>query len=265
MWDGSVAIITGASKGIGAAVARMASDHGARVGLIARSRGDLDQVAEALAGPVAVATADVADRAAVTDAIDALTDELGPADILVNNAGIGSYRSFVEEDDDRFEELLRVNYLGTIWPTRAVLPGMLERRRGHIVNVASIAGRLGAPFESAYAASKFAVVGMSEALAVEVGPLGVQVSLVHPGPVATTFFDTRGVPYQRRFPRPVAPERVAGAVIAAVERRRFEQIIPRWLRVATITRAIAPAVYVRGASREFGDEVAALGRRLDIT
>lgn len=262
-WNGSVAIITGASRGIGAATARAAGRRGARVGLLARTEHDLQALSSSLSGVTAIAAADVTDRTAVTRAVAQLEDELGPADILVNNAGAGAFRSIIEEDDATFEKLMQVNYFGTVWPTKAVLPGMVERRRGHIVNVASIAGRLGAPFEAAYSASKFAVVGFSEALTGEVASLGIRVSLIDPGPVDTDFFDTRGVPYQRSVPRPVSPERVAGAVISAVERDRFEQLIPRWLRVATVTRALAPRMYARGAARQFHDEAAELLVRLE--
>ncbi|TMK87647.1 MAG: SDR family NAD(P)-dependent oxidoreductase, partial [Actinobacteria bacterium] len=87
--------------------------------------------------------------------------------------------------------------------TKAVLPSMLERRRGHVVNLASIAGRIGAPMEAAYSASKFAMVGFTEALAFEVGPLGIGVSMVNPGPVETDFFDTRGHAYEGSYPKPV--------------------------------------------------------------
>jgi short-subunit dehydrogenase len=144
---------------------------------------------------------------------------------------------------------MRINYLGTVYATLAVLPTMTSRGRGHIVNVASVAGRLGAPDEAAYSASKFAVVGFSESLTAEVDRFGVTVSLVNPGPVDTEFANTRGVPFQRTFPRPVRPERVADAIIRAVETDRFEQSIPRWLQMGSVVRAISPTLYRRGLLR----------------
>lgn len=215
-------------------------------------------------GPrTAVAVADVTDKAQVNRAFATLGDQLGPPDILVNNAGVGAYASMLEEDPEAYERLMLVNYLGTVYAIQAVLPGMAARRRGHIVNIASVAGRLGAPFEAAYSASKFAVVGLSESLAAEVQALGIHVSLINSGPVKTRFTETRGVPFQRRFPRPLEPERVAAAVVEAVERDRFEQTIPKWLRFGSIARAIAPDLYRRGLLRDAAKEANALARRLE--
>jgi short-subunit dehydrogenase len=183
--------------------------------------------------------------------------------MLVNNAGAGAYAAVLEEDPETFERLMRLNYLGTVHATMAVLDSMATRRRGHIVNVASVAGRLGAPFEAAYSASKFAVVGFTESLAAEMAPFGVRCSLVNPGPVSTSFTDVRGVPFQRRFPRPLRAEQVADAVLRAVERDRFEQTRPRWLGVGIITRAIAPGLYRRGLLNSTGDEARRLLARFD--
>lgn len=252
--DGAVCVVTGASRGIGRDVATTLHRRGALVGLVARSRVDLDDLARQLRSRVAVATADVADEPSVRSAIDTLTTALGPIDVLVNNAGIGAYKPFLDEDPEVFERLMRVNYFGTVAATRAVAGGMVERGRGHIVNIASVAGRLGAPFESAYSGSKFAVVGFSEALAAELGPLGVHVSLVNPGPVRTHFTQARGVDFQRRFPRPMHATRVTRAVVRAVEKDRFEQTLPRWLVVGTITRAVSPRLYHRGLLRTARNE-----------
>jgi short-subunit dehydrogenase len=254
-WEGSVAVITGASRGIGRAVARAASKRGAQVGLISRSHDELDAVLAELGGRGAVSVADVARRDDIERALEEITGALGPIDILVNNAGIGAYSAFAEEDVETFERLMRVNYLGTIYAMKAVLPGMLARGRGHIVNVASIAGRIGAPFEAAYSASKFAVVGLSEAVAIEVGTKGVGISLVNPGPVETEFFNTRGHPYARSTPKPVTAERVARDVIAAVEKNKLERYVPRWLGTAVVSRVMLPPLYRAGTTRAFRSEL----------
>ena len=259
---GTVAIVTGASRGIGAATARSLHKKGVTVGLLARSGADLAALADELETDVAIAEADIADRIRVEGAVAALTRELGPPDILVNNAGIGAYASILEEDPDCYERLMQVNYLGTVHATRAVLPGMVERRRGHIVNVASVAGKLGAPFEAAYSASKFAVVGFTESLAAEAAPFGIGVSLVNPGPVDTDFTDARGVPFQRRVPHPIKPERVAKAIVAAIEDETFEQLLPRWLRLGVVTRAVAPGSYRRGLIRDSKKDGAELVARI---
>jgi 3-oxoacyl-[acyl-carrier protein] reductase len=253
-WSGSTAYITGSSRGIGAAVARAAHARGARVGLISRTPGELEQLADELerhgGADVGVAEADVGDPAQVHGALAVLRSEIGPPDILVNNAGVGAYAAFLDEELETFERLMRVNYLGTVHTIREVLPGMVERQRGHIVNIASVAGLLGAPNETAYSSSKFAVVGLSEALAAEVASLGVGVSLVNPGPVATHFTEARGVEFQRDRPRPLRAEQVADAVMRAVDDDRFEQVLPRWLRFPTVIRAAMPQLFLRGVVRD---------------
>jgi short-subunit dehydrogenase len=248
-WDGSVVLVTGASRGIGREVVEAAAARGARVGMVARSQGDLEAALAAIGGRGATAVADVAEPQQLHAAIQQLVAALGPVDILVNNAGIGAYGAFAEAGPDVAERLMRTNYLGAVHATSAVIGSMIQRRHGHVVMVGSIAGRLGAPFEAAYSASKFAMTGLTEALAVELAPHGIGVSMVNPGPVETGFFAARGVPYARRFPRPVSPQRVAAGVMTAVERNRLEIVIPRWLRAAIIVRTLVPGLYLRGATR----------------
>jgi len=128
---------------------------------------------------------------------------------------------------------------------------MLERHRGHIVNIASVAGRFAAPGEAAYSATKFAAVGFSQSLALELHGTGVHVSLVDHGPVDTGFFEARGADYQRRWPRQVPASRVATAVLEAVERGRFEVFVPPWYRgagvfqaaLSGVLRIVPPAVF----------------------
>src|SRR5438105_7062296 len=239
-WNGAVAVVTGGSRGIGREVARQAAAKGARVGLVARSGPDLEAVLKEIGGRGAVAIADVADQQATEQALAQLAAALGPVDILVNNAGIGSYGRVSDLPVEEFERVMRVNYFSCVYATKAVLPSMLDRRRGHIVNLASIAGRIGAPMEAAYSASKFAMVGFTEALAFEVRPMDIGVSMVNPGPVDTGFFKTRGHPYARKHPKPVPAERVARAVVDVVERNRLERIIPGSLRPALVFKDMLP-------------------------
>ena len=175
-------------------------------------------------------------------ALAELTEVLGPVDILVNNAGLGAAGPVAMLPVEAIEHVMAINYLGTVYATKALLPGMLERRRGHIVNVASVAGRFAAPGEAAYSATKFAVVGFTQSLALELHRSGVGVSLIDPGPVDTGFFEARGADYQRRWPRPVPASRVAAAVIAAVERGQFEVFVPPWYRGAGVVQAALSGV-----------------------
>jgi short-subunit dehydrogenase len=256
-WGGATAFITGASRGIGAAVARAASAEGATVGLLARDEADLEAVLGSCQGKGAIVAADVADPDALAVALGRLEAEIGPPDILVANAGIGQYGAFADISADEIERIVRVNVLGIAHAIRLVVPGMIERRRGHIVTLGSIAGRLGSPFEAIYSATKFANVGLTEALVVELEPYGIGVSMVQPGPVATHFGEARGHPYDRKRPKPVPAEQVADAVIAAVKADRHEQYVPRSFRGAVIARHTLPPLFRFGSKRSFTQELAA--------
>ena len=253
-WDGAVVFVTGASGGVGRAVAVSMARRGAggprssfRIGSRRHACRDRWKGASA--------AADVGDAGQVADAMAALTERLGPPAVLVCNAGIGAYGSWRSTSLDVFEATMRTNYFGALHAIHAVAGGMVERGQGHIVVVGSIAGHVGVPLEAAYSASKFAVSGLVEALAVELAPHGVGLTLVSPGPIDTGFFEARGEPYRRRSPRPMPPERVAEAIVRAVEHRRAEVVLPRRLRVAMVVRALSPSLYRRGAARALAGEL----------
>lgn len=252
-----VVVITGASRGIGAAVAGAVAAKGARVGLIARSREDLDAVLSGLGGRGSVAAADVSDRGELARALTGLEAELGPIDVLVANAGIGAYGAFADMEADLMERLVGVNVLGTMHAVRAVVPGMINRRTGHIVILGSIAGRIGAPFEAVYSATKFAQVGLTEALFVELAPYAIAVSMVNPGPVLSGFFDSRGQPYNRARPKQISVQEVASAVVGAVENAKLEQYLPERFRAAVRFRHLCPPLFGWGVRRSFRAELAA--------
>jgi short-subunit dehydrogenase len=263
-WGGATTIVTGASRGIGRAVAEAAAARGALVGLIARTDDDLLAVADGIRAEGLTArhaVADVADPDALAAAIGALEIELGPTDVLIANAGIGAYGAFADLSAEEAERVVRVNVLGTVHALRAVVPGMIARRRGHIVTIGSIAGRIGSPFEAIYSATKFAGVGLTEALAVEVEPYGIGVSLVNPGPVATDFGAARGHPYDRARPRPVPAADVARAVLRAVEGDRREQYVPAAFGPAVVVRHLVPPLFRWGTRRSFTRELAEDRRR----
>lgn len=248
-------MVTGASRGIGRAVAKQAAAKGARVGLLARNKDDLEAVRADIGGTATVAPADIAVRAEVDDAVKRVEAELGPIDILVANAGIGAYGPFADIDVDAVERLVQVNLLGTVYPIKAVLAGMLERGRGHIVVVSSVAGRFGSPLEAAYASTKFAQIGLAEALGVEVAGKGVGVSIVNPGVVDTDFFEARGHLYDRPFPKPISADRVAAGVIGAVEKNKAEVFVPGPFKYAVAVRHLAPRLYRWGTRRSFKNEL----------
>jgi short-subunit dehydrogenase len=262
LWKDATVVVSGASRGIGKAIATAATERGARLALVARSAATLATVRDELGGQPVVVAADLADARERARALDTVQQALGPIDILVNNAGTGSWGPFVEMPEDEMTRIVALNLVGTLDLTRRVLPEMIRRRRGHVVNVGSVAGRLGAPFEAVYSASKFGLAGFTEALAIELRPFGVGVSMVNPGPVSTEFAAASGGQgYARRRPRAIPPERVAAVVITAVERGGLERVVPRWLRVAHGVRTLLPVAYEVGARRAVAAQLASFERR----
>jgi short-subunit dehydrogenase len=254
-WNGTVALISGASRGIGAEVARQAVARGSRVGLVARPSADLDLLSKELGDACVVASADVTSSIELAAAVNTVETQLGPIDVVVNNAGVGLYGAFLDADMDDIERMIQTNYLGAARLLKAVLPRMVERRRGHLVSVGSISGRIGSPFEAAYSASKFAMTGLSESLSVELAPFGIGVSLVNPGPVDTTFFASRGHLYERKHPKQVSAARVARQVIRAVEHNRAEVFVSPLLRQALVFKTLVPPVFQVGTRRAFATEL----------
>ncbi len=185
---GKVALITGAGKGIGRSTAIELAKEGVNIGLIARTETDLKAVAselEAFDVQVAYATADVSSMEEVNAAVEHLHTKLGATDILINNAGIGKFGSFLELDPAEWKQIIDVNLMGVYYVTRAVLPQLIEKNGGDIINISSTAGQKGAPVTSAYSASKFGVLGLTESLALEVRKHNIRVTALTPSTVAT--------------------------------------------------------------------------------
>ncbi|WIV21519.1 3-ketoacyl-ACP reductase [Paenibacillus polygoni] len=185
---GKVALITGAGRGIGRATAIEFAKEGIHVGLIARNKNHLEKVAEELEPygvKVSIATADVSDLESITKAVEHVSQELGPIDILINNAGISKFGNFMELDPKDWEQIIQVNLMGVYYTTRAVLPQMIERKSGDIINISSTAGQKGAPVTSAYSASKAGVLALTESLMLEVRKHNIRVTALTPSTVAT--------------------------------------------------------------------------------
>ena len=190
--DGRVALVTGGGRGIGRACALALAGRGAALAVCARTRGEIDAVAAEIvaAGGRATSVAlDVTDAESVAEATAEVAETLGPIDVLVNNAGIAPSAPFEKIDDAMWAATLGVNLTGTFLCTRAVLGGMLARGFGRVVNIASIAGKVGFPYVSAYCASKHGVIGLTRALALEVAARGITVNAVCPGYVDTQLTD----------------------------------------------------------------------------
>ncbi|EDL66729.1 3-ketoacyl-ACP reductase [Bacillus sp. SG-1] len=185
---GKSALITGAGRGIGRATAIALAKEGVNIGLVGLTMENLEKVAEELSQydvQVSAATADVSDLESVNHATEHIKSDLGPIDILINNAGIGKFGGFLDLDPQEWEKIIRVNLMGVYNATRAVLPEMIERKTGDIINVSSTAGQKGAPVTSAYSASKFGVLGLTESLMQEVRKHNIRVTALTPSTVVT--------------------------------------------------------------------------------
>ncbi len=246
----SVGIVTGASSGIGAQLARDLAARGMKVALLARRTERLRALAEEIArhgGEAMPVACDVAERAAVESAVRKVIDRYGAVDLLVNNAGYGRHVLFKDHEVADIERMMRTNYLGTVYATKAVLPAMRARHRGWIVNVSSVAGKLGQPDEAAYSATKFAVAGLSEGLSYELAPLGIHVMIVYPALVRTEMFTPEMLARmpERALRTFIEPPAFSRQVLRALERGRHEVTVPRYVGIAYAIRALLPALHRR--------------------
>lgn len=211
------AVVTGASSGIGRALAVALAARGARVGVTARRAdrlADLTREITARGGTAAAAVADVADRSALHAAIRDLEAQLGPTDLLVANAGMSHHTGAAEMNVPQVEEITRVNFFGAVYAIEAVLPGMIQRRCGHVVGISSLAAFKGLPGAAAYCASKAAVNAYLEGLRIELRPSGVAVTTVCPG-----FVNTPIVANNPKMPFLMEPDEAARRILRAVARR----------------------------------------------
>ncbi len=179
--------ITGASSGLGREIAQAVLEKGGRVVATARNPGDLDQIVAQGAGNAIALALDVTDPEQISAAVQAAEDHFGSIDVLVNNAGYGYLHGVEEADEQAVRRMFDVNFFGLANATRAVLPGMRARRRGWIVNISSMVGRVAMACSGYYSATKFAVEGLSMSLRAEVEPLGIGVTSIQPGPIRTDF------------------------------------------------------------------------------
>jgi len=221
---GRVAAITGGARGIGLSIATALSRKGARVAI-----GDLDlelaeQAAERLGGGAVAFDLDVTDRDSFTAFVDSAEKALGPLDVLVNNAGIMPAGPFLEESDETAMRQFDINVHGVILGMKIVLPRMLERRRGHVVNIASQAGKGGFPGIASYCGTKHAVVGISEAVRGELRETPIEFTVVMPAFVNTELISGADRP---RAVKVAEPEDVANAVVAALEVPKFDVHVPK--------------------------------------
>lgn len=217
---GKVALVTGAGKGIGRAVAIALANEGVNIGLLARTEADLKEVAtkvEALGVKVAYATVDISSQEEVEQAVKKVTNELGTADILINNAGIGKFGTLLEMDPQEWKRMIDVNLMGPYYMTRAVLPQLIEKSSGDIINISSTNGLNGAATSSAYSASKFGLIGMTESLAQEVRRNNIRVTSLTPSTVATELAINSNLIAENNDEKYMQPEDIAEFIVAQLK------------------------------------------------
>jgi NAD(P)-dependent dehydrogenase (short-subunit alcohol dehydrogenase family) len=254
--DRAVVAITGGARGIGRSTAELFAAAGARV-----SVGDLDGDAAAEAASE-IATAcdarvepfqlDVRSRDSFAEFLDGVHATLGPLDVLVNNAGVMPTGPFLAEAEATTDTVLEVNLRGTIHGMRLALPGMIERRRGHVVNVASMLGRIELPGLATYVASKHGVVGLTNAVRHELAGSGVTLTALLPGVVNTELSSGFGIPLARLTR--VEPEDVAQAILDSVRDRPREVAVPRWMALLPVLRPLIPPPIEAMVRRLLGDD-----------
>ncbi|MFC0041773.1 SDR family NAD(P)-dependent oxidoreductase [Actinomadura rayongensis] len=251
---GSVALVTGASSGLGRASAVALARAGAHVIVHGRDAGRLAAVAREVCGTAL--TGDLADPAEAERLAAAALAVAGRVDVLLCNAGVGWSGPFTAMPAADAARLVAVNLAAPVALTRLLLPGMLENG-GRLVYVTSIAGRLGVAGEAVYSATKAGLDMFAVSLRQELRGSGVGVGVLVPGVVDTPFFERRGEPYTRRRPRPIPADRVADALVAGIVAGSAEIFAPGWLRLPVVVRGLFPGAY-RALDGRFGARTVAL-------
>jgi short-subunit dehydrogenase len=248
-----VAIITGASSGIGWAVARLLASKKCKVGLIARRQEKLEELAGLIrqeGGTAAVAVADVSNRQQTLAAIEAIRNQLGPVDLLFANSGVGRPTPLEPLEMDKVENMIRVNIFGVIYAIEGVLPEMLQRGKGHLAAVSSLASYKGFPGESGYCASKAFINVYMEGLRIQLRNRGIAVTTICPGFVKTAMTDVN------EFPMPwlMSAEKAARKIVRALARRRKVYNFPWQTTLLTrFTRWLPDWVLARAMMNYTGD------------
>jgi short-subunit dehydrogenase len=251
---GKTIAITGAARGIGHATAKALLARGARVVIGDRDVAVLESAVVGLSslGQVSGYPLDVTDQESFATFLDkARTDGSGHVDVLINNAGVMPVGAFLEQSEQAIRSAIEVNFYGVLTGCRLVLPDMVRRRSGHIVNVASMAGMVAVPGQVVYAGTKFAVVGLSTAMADEFAPQGVEVTVILP-----TFTNTELIAGTKATgaQKPVQPEEIAAAIVKALDKPKTHVSVPAPLRfVGAVTSMLSPRGR-RWLSKQMGND-----------
>ncbi|MBS4173382.1 SDR family oxidoreductase [Bacillus sp. FJAT-49736] len=255
---GKTVVITGASGGLGEQIAFTAARNGANVVLLARNHDKLcdlkQRIDAAFSVKCMVERLDVSNTEEIPKVFQKIQRDFGPIDVLVNNAGYGIFDEAHEATLEDIQGMFNVNVIGLIACTKEVLPFMREKKSGHIINIASQAGKLATPKSSAYAATKHAVIGFSNSLRMELAPFHVFVTTVNPGPIATQFFDIadKSGTYIKNIERYMLdPEKLAEIIVQSMFTKRREINLPRWMNAGSILYTLFPMIVEKVGGKAF--------------
>ncbi|OAH55949.1 oxidoreductase [Domibacillus aminovorans] len=248
-----IVVITGASSGLGTELAKEAVSSDYSVVLIARRVERLEQIKkeiETSPDSVRIYQADVTDRTALS----ALFTEIGRVDVLINNAGVGYFAWAHEMKPEETAQMINVNVMGLINCSELVMPQMIERKSGHIINIASQAGKLATPKSAVYAATKHAVLGYTNSIRMELGRSNVRVTAINPGPIATPFFDKadpEGTYMKNAGKLMLDPADVSKKTIAVIGQPVREVNIPKWMAMGSFIHSLFPGTVERVGRKAF--------------
>jgi NAD(P)-dependent dehydrogenase (short-subunit alcohol dehydrogenase family) len=256
--NGKVVLITGAARGMGKLFAMNFAREGSKVVITDVDQEELQKTLDEMKEKgfdVYAYVHDVSDHDACLELAEKVEDEVGPVDILVNNAGIATNDSVLETSENAFRRITEVNYLGQVWMMQAFVPLMIRRGSGHVVNMCSLAGKVVVPFLGAYCATKFAFIGITDAIRQELKGTGVNFTIVNPGYINTGMFEGTTVPFITHWQD---PQKVADAMIMAVKKNWAEICVPRFItHLAAFARGLGlpkltdTAFNIMGATKSF--------------
>jgi short-subunit dehydrogenase len=255
---GKVVVITGASVGIGELVARKVAEKDATPVVIARTAERLSSLCEEIRNETGVSAMafpfDVRKIDEMEGIFQSIYQKAGRIDIVVNNAGFGVFDELKDADLSIIKEMFEVNVLGLIASTKAALPYLLQQENGHIINIASQAGKLATPKSSGYSATKHAVLGFTNSLRLELADTNVSVSAVNPGPIRTRFFDIadKSGNYVKNIEKyMLEPEFVAEKIVQLMEHPKRELNLPGWMNAGSVMYQLFPRLVEKLAARSF--------------
>lgn len=246
-FNGKIAVVTGASSGIGRQVAIDLAARGAQVMLVARRETELKETQRMIGEKkAAVFSCDVSNKEDVQKTIGTILSQSGKVDLLINNAGFNIQGGFNDLSLEQINEIMSVNYMGSIFFIKYLLPNMLKNKQGHIVNVSSVSGLEGVPNSAIYSASKFALIGLSESLYFELKDKGIMVSVICPGRTKTNFFlheSYKDTQYAKGKKRMMPVEQVSKAVLEVIANNKFMMIVPLDAKYRILFRNLFPQTY----------------------